>query len=298
MERIMKVRKNQYGYYERVDMPSLNSIQDMFQNKFFQGQIHTSYSNKYSEQEIRSFTRNAKKKEWVLQRFFSEDIKRNFLDVGCGEGYVLNYFYQKGWNVTGIDLSDYGLSVHNPQLQEFVRKGDCNVILEEMVQQNKKFDVVNSDLFIECCTDLIRTLKNMKQVIHKETGIVLIRVGNYLSPLHKKLLEQGTLQEDTWFNRNANYSYFGKESLNNLLEKLGFQCLEWYGDTFMDFNLMNPLTDYYKVEGAGKICYKAMLDSEDIIEDSSLENMIKLEKIMGEMGMGRHIMCVCKIGRE
>ena len=64
-----------------------------------------------------------------------------------------------------------------------------------------------------------------------------------------------------------NLAYFNQESLKNILEILGYECIEWYGDSFIDFNLMNPLTDYYKIENIGKVCYKAMLDIEDIMED-------------------------------
>lgn len=214
--------------------------------------------------------------------------------VGCGEGYVVDYFYQKNWKVTGIDLSDYGVSVHNPQMRKFVEKGDCNVILGKVIQQDRKFDVVNSDLFVDCCAAPVQSLLNMKSVVRADTGIMIVRVANSLSPLHRKLFEQGTLQKDTWFNREGNYSYFGKDSLENLLVELGFECLAWYGDSFIDFNLVNPITNYYTQDGVGKFCYNAMLEAEDIIEDESLEKMVALEKIMGDMGFGRHITCVCK----
>lgn len=289
-----QVKRNQYGYYERVDMPSSDDICNMFENQYYQGKMITSYSNQYSEREIRGFIRNAKKKECILQKYQPVDTEKELLDVGCGEGYVLDYFYQKNWKVKGIDLSDYGVIVHNPQMQKFVEKGDCNVILREVIQQDRKFDVVNSDLFIDCCADPVKSLMNMKSVVRADTGIMIVRVTNNLSPLHKKLLEEGILQKDTWLNRWGNYSYFDKDSLENLLVELGFQCLAWYGDSFIDFNLLNPLTDYYKSDDAGKPCYYAMLDVEDIIENESLEKMVELEKIMGDMGFGRHITCVCK----
>lgn len=291
---ITQVKRNQYGYYERVDMPSSENICNMFENQYYQGEVTTSYSQQYSDREIRSFTRNARKKEYIFHKYLPAETKKELLDVGCGEGYVLNYFFQKDWKVTGIDLSAYGIAAHNPQMQKFVEKGDCNVILREIIQQHKQFDVVNSDLFVDCCTDPIRSLINMKSVVRSDTGIMIVRVTNSMSPLHKKLLEQGILQKDTWFNRCGNYSYFDKNSLKNLLEELGFECLAWYGDAFMDFNLINPITDYYKVDGVGKACYYAMLDIEDIIENESLEKMVELEKVMGDMGFGRHITCVCK----
>lgn len=295
----MEIRKNQYGYYERISKSNKDEIKEMFINEFYQGTAGTvSYVDQYSEQELRSFARNAAKKELMIKKYSKADGKKSLLDIGCGEGYVLDYFYKKGWEVTGLDLSEYGLLTHNSHMREFLLQGDCNVCLKDIAEQGKKFDVINTDLYIECCVDPIKTLENVKSVIMPDVGIVIVRVANCLSPLHIQLLENGILQENTWFNRTGNFSYFGKESLKNLLEDLGYECMEWYGDTFVDFNLINPLTDYYRAEGAGKTCYKAMLDIEDIMENVSIEKMVELEKVMGDMGLGRHITCVCRVRQE
>lgn len=294
-----KIRLNNYGYYERSIMPSTESISEMYENQFYQGEAESkTYYQEYSEQEMRSFVRNAAKKELMIRPHLKEHGTKKILDVGCGEGYILDYFYKKGWSVTGIDLSEYGILNHNPHLREFLEKGDCNQILEEMKENQELFDVVNADLFIECCADPVTTLKQLREVIKPDSGLAIIRVANCLSPLHKELLARGVLQENTWFDRTGNYAYFGKETLGHFLEKMGFACLEWYGDTFVDFNLINPVANYYDVDGVGKADYKAMLDIEDIMEDVSLEKMVELEKVMGDMGMGRHITCICRVKED
>ncbi len=36
---------------------------------------------------------------------FSDNQKKiSFLDIGCGEGYALKYFYENGYKVLGIDF--------------------------------------------------------------------------------------------------------------------------------------------------------------------------------------------------
>lgn len=293
----MALKLNRFGYYERIEENI--AVGEMYENQFYQGklEIETSYSEAYSDQEKRFFERNAAKKEIIINRFMSTEKKKSMLDLGCGEGYVLNYFMKRRWNVTGIDLSDYGLNKNNPHLKEFVKKGDCMQIIEEMSNRNIKFDVINTDLFIECFSDpskLPELLDNIKKIVLSE-GLLFIRVGNYFSPLHKELMKRGILKQDTWCDRLGNTVYFGKDTLKNFLTEMGYDCLEWYGDSFLDFNLINPIANYYNVEGVGKACYQAMLDIEDIIAEESLEKMVEMEKIMGSMGFGRHITCVCKV---
>ena len=98
----MKVKKNKYGYYERIDMPSTDKFNEMYTEEFYQGKAgSTSYNHEYTEQEFRNFVRNAAKKELVINRLIKTSGKKSFLDIGCGEGYVLDYFYKRGWEVTG-----------------------------------------------------------------------------------------------------------------------------------------------------------------------------------------------------
>lgn len=293
----MAVKWNQFGYYERIEDDF--DIEEMYENQFYQEETgkQTSYFKSYSEQEKRYFKRNGAKKEMILKKIMSLEKKRSMLDLGCGEGFVMDYFFENGWDVTGIDLSDYGLTMHNPHLKQFIKKGNCMALVEEMINQNIEFDFINSDLFMECLSNssmLHVLLNNLKELFSPE-GVLFIRVGNYFSPLHKELMKRGILEQDTWCDRMGNTAYFGKDTLKHFLEEIGYECLEWYGDSFLDFNLINPAANYYKVEGAGKACYQAMLDIEDLIAEESLEKMVEMEKIMGSMGFGRHITCVCKV---
>lgn len=292
----MEVKLNQYGYYERKENGS--GLEKIFENQFYQGKagVETSYSEQYLAQEERFFRRNAAKKEVIIKKLMS-DGKKRLLDLGCGEGYTMDYFFKKGWCVTGVDLSDCGLNMHNSHLKDFLKKGNCMQIVEEMQKQNMQFDVINADLFLECLSDsslLFQLLNILKKMISSD-GLFFMRVGNYFSPLHTELMKRGVLNKDTWCDRMGNVVYFGKDTLKNFLEEVGYDCLEWYGDSFLDFNLINPISNYYNVEGAGKACYQAMMDIEDIMANESLEKLVELERVMGSMGLGRHITCVCKV---
>ena len=94
--------------------PTLEERKNEFENEYYQ-QSMASYQNEYSEKELKMFRNIIKRKEMLIDDGLKKagNIKdkndKKFLDVGCGEGFVLNYFYNSGWNVTGIDFSSYGI---------------------------------------------------------------------------------------------------------------------------------------------------------------------------------------------
>lgn len=285
-----KVQLTRHGYYEIKDKPISKEFGNIMENAYYQEGVDGYYESTYSDKEIAYLERNMRKKEFIIQ-CHNKDAK-DILDIGCGEGFLLQYFHKKGWNVCGIDLSEYGVKTHNPEMFSFLRKGDCVDILDSFYTEGKRFDVVNMDLSLECSLDPENILKHSYKILN-ENGILVVRVANYLSPLHRELLSRGILKEEEWFDRYMNFYYFGKDELIRFLADYQYECLAVYGDAFMDFNLLNPLTNYYDIKDAGRTCYLAMLDAEEIIENVSLEKMVELEKILGDMGFGRHITCIC-----
>ncbi|MFW6231238.1 MAG: class I SAM-dependent methyltransferase [Nanoarchaeota archaeon] len=136
-----------------------------------------------------------------------------WLDVGCGEGYLLSILHKKEphWKITGIDIGDEELALARKALpdQRFV-KGQAY----ELPFKDDSFDLVAANEVLEHVKKPSRMLKEMKRVSSK---YVLISVPN-----------------EPWF-RIANvirmkYLYrlgdtpghvqnFSKRSLERLLEK-------------------------------------------------------------------------------
>lgn len=123
-----KVFLNEYGFYELKNKPTLEERKNEFENEYYQ-QSMASYQNEYSEKELKMFHNSIKRKEMLINNSLEKagNIKnekdRRILDVGCGEGFVLNYFYNNGWDVTGIDFSSYGIEHNNPDMNEYL--GNC-----------------------------------------------------------------------------------------------------------------------------------------------------------------------------
>lgn len=291
-----KVFLNEYGFYELKNKPTLEERKNEFENEYYQ-QSMASYQNEYSEKELKMFHNSIKRKEMLINNSLEKvgNIKnekdRRILDVGCGEGFVLNYFYNNGWDVTGIDFSSYGIEHNNPDMNEYLLKGDCDEILPELIRKGEKYDVINMDAFLDMALNPKNVLDNCTELLD-ENGVLVVKVANNYSRLQLHLLENGKLKKEYWLDEKGHPSYFGKDSLKTFVEANGYEMIDLSCESLIDLNLFNDLTNYYEVPGVGKKCYEARVEMENMYNDISPELSLELFRIYAQMGFGREIVGV------
>lgn len=291
-----KVFLNEYGFYELKNKPTLEERKNEFENEYYQ-QSMASYQNEYSEKELKMFHNSIKRKEMLINNSLEKtgNIKnekdRRILDVGCGEGFVLNYFYNNGWDVTGIDFSSYGIKHNNPDMNEYLLKGDCDEILPELIRKGEKYDVINMDAFLDMALNPKKVLDNCTELLD-ENGVLVVKVANNYSRLQLHLLENGKLKKEYWLDEKGHPSYFGKDSLKTFVEANGYEMIDLSCESLIDLNLFNDLTNYYEVPGIGKKCYEARVEMENMYNDISPELTLELFRIYAQMGFGREIVGV------
>ena len=79
-----------------------------------------------------------------------------------------------------------------------------------------------------------------------ERSILVIKVANNYSNLQRMLLQKGEMKEEYWLDDPDHTGYFNREGMIARLEGNGFECMDFYGDTFVDFQLVNPFSNYYE----------------------------------------------------
>src|SRR5690606_1488856 len=99
------------------------------------------------------------------------------LDVGCGEGFVLAYFQKHGWSVRGIDYSDFGIKNFNPDLVANFEKGDIYTIIDKMIKDEDKFDVLWLGNVLEHVPDPVKLLLDLRKLL-SVNGSLVITVPN------------------------------------------------------------------------------------------------------------------------
>lgn len=285
-----KVKINKYGYYQLKNMPSEEEQDAYFSNIYFQ-ERKGNYEDCYSEEERKLFRYKFVQKEVLIKKYLKTEAPIRFLDVGCGEGFALAYFKEKGYEVTGIDLSIYGVNHHNPDLLPCVIQGRSEKILQRFIEEKKTFDVINLDQILDMVLDPEWLLELIKQVL-SDSGVLLIKVANNYSYIQTKLLDEGRLDKEYWLDEEGHPSYFNKQGLVNLCDALGFECVDLLGESFIDMNLLNEHTNYYQNPTVGKSCYNARVEIENHLYQESMEDTMEISRRLGRLGLGREIIGV------
>ncbi|MBM3861767.1 MAG: class I SAM-dependent methyltransferase [Verrucomicrobia bacterium] len=136
------------------------------------------------------------------------------LDIGCYEGYFLHEARNKGWNCYGVEPNRGGASYAQNVLHLNVKQ--C--VLEKTGFERNSFDVITVLATLEHIPDPYSLLMKIREIM-KEDGILIVTVPTvpfYLPFIRSK-----------WrMFIGDHYYFFTDTSMNNLLNKAGFELNE------------------------------------------------------------------------
>ena len=293
-------QNEQYGFFELGNMYR-KSMQDFYKDEYYQNDYSVYNHAEYEDIDIEHKNNFYATKQYVLHKFgkmSEEDSSKQFciLDIGAGEGYALAFFHKNGWNVTGIDLSSYGITQHNPQMREYLLQGDFEKVLRQLSDENKQFDFINADYVLEHVPDPEMFFKLVKGVCHNET-ILCVTVPNDYSTMQLLAYDMGRIDVPFWVTAETSehFSYFSVDSLSALGEGVGYQTITALADWPIDFFLLHPETNYQNNSSVGHDCHIACTRLENAICKKSIDDAVKLFCSLADAGIGRSISIYFKL---
>lgn len=294
MEEFRDVFLNKYGFYELKDKPNAEAQQKMFENEYYQEGISVSYEKKYSKEQLENTNYKLQQREVMIKKYTeNSENKLSVLDIGCGEGFLVSYLNKNGYDVYGIDYSIYGVKLHNPHIENLVFQGDSTEIIKRFIKEHRKFDVINMDSVLDMMVDPDETINLCRQIL-SDTGTFIVKVANNYSELQRYLLRNGKLSKEFWLDNPGHPYYFNKDGFESFFNDHSFKMVDIYGESFIEFNLFNDLTNYYENTSVGKACYNARVQSENYLYNISIDDVLKLQHILGKMGIGRELIGIFK----
>ncbi|HYD79820.1 MAG TPA: class I SAM-dependent methyltransferase [Paucimonas sp.] len=284
------LQRNRFGFHELKDKPTPEALQQWYAETYYQETPDTGYEQVYSPEE-QAFIRNKiEQKYLVLGRLMALENPAGlrFLDVGCGEGWSLRYFTDRGWDGRGLDYSEYGCKHQNPDLLPRVTTGDIHHNLKALVGEGRQFDCIWLDNVLEHVLDPLAILGDMHALL-AERGVLMIEVPNDCSVIQHHLLEAGIISKSYWIAPFEHISYFNKEGLLNICAEVGLECQDMMADYPIDFSLFNKLTNFVEDKATGKACHQQRIALENFLHGISPEKTNALYRALADLGLGRQI---------
>ncbi|GAA3980693.1 class I SAM-dependent methyltransferase [Hymenobacter antarcticus] len=307
------LRLNEYGFYEIKHKPTPGELRDYYARRYYQENL-TTYQAAYPPAELEHIEGKLRLRHWVLQELrkgknpavdatdataaaTESDAAaaagtasgRRFLDIGCGEGWALDYFQRQGWEVLGLDFSSFSLEKFHPALREYLRTGDLYEELRKLVAAGQQFEVLWLDNVLEHVLEPADLLRLCRALV-KPAGVLVVDVPNDFSALQQHLLDSGQIDRPFWVVLPDHLSYFNPTGLRNLAEATGWHVTKTLGDQPIDLNLLNPNANYVVNREAGKGAHHARLEQDNLLlRTTPLPAVAAYYEALAGVGLGRSI---------
>lgn len=183
--------------------------------------MEIAFNGAESEKTIKNYV-GSKKKFWKLLGYKDriDEIKKFhpnakiLLDVGCGAGFFLDYAKFRGYEVYGIEISDWGYQAANKKLNIKVFKSDLDEIPKGAIPTP---DVITMYDVLEHSLDPKLMLSRSYRLLKKD-GILIINLPNissFVSKINGKYWNKLIPPNHTF--------HFNKETLFNLVQSSKFK---------------------------------------------------------------------------
>jgi 2-polyprenyl-3-methyl-5-hydroxy-6-metoxy-1,4-benzoquinol methylase len=286
----MTPTRHSLGYFEANPKPSEEELSEYYARKYYQNN-QAGYAQAYDTEEVEGIRSNLKVKEALIEQFASPGAVRSMLDIGCGEGFAISYFSERGWDVLGLDFSDHAIKQHNPKYADRFIAGDFRPLLKDLANKGRQFGVLWLDNVLEHVIDPLELLQQCLAVT-QPGGLVMIDVPNDFSALQAEARALGTIDRDFWVVLPDHLSYFNDDGLRNLARSAGWEHCRTISDFPIDFNLLHPSANYVADRSVGKAAHRQRIRLTNLFSRISVEKTVALYAALADLGLGRSINAV------
>jgi SAM-dependent methyltransferase len=160
------------------------------------------------------------------------------LDVGCATGTLLELARLRGWDVNGVDISEYATGIARDYYCLDVFTGE----LRDAEYGEGQFDVVVMDDLIEHVADPAALVRESRRIL-RPGGILTVNTPNRSGLWH-------LLMGRRWFHyRQMEHTFFFSPTvMTDLLERDGFKVLEIHSSSkIIDLNYAFGRLRYYNM---------------------------------------------------
>lgn len=282
-----KAAKMDSGYYSAQPLPNKEMLSEFYSQVYYQESASTTYQSTYTDDELKQ----KKLRADLLLHTISQvsDLEKGaFLEVGCGEGFLLNSALNKGLDVEGIDFSIHGINSFHPELTDRVHTGDAFDILERFIADGKTVDFCVLQNILEHVIEPVKLINSVKAIL-SDKGVLVITVPNDYSGMQNRVMELGFSDREYWFLPPQHLHYFNIDTLNIFVKENGFEVLDSFGDFPIEMFLFHEGSNYVHNPINGKGAHRARITLDLLLSENGLQSYHLFCQAMTACGIGRNV---------
>lgn len=282
------------GYVTTTPQPTPEQLSRFYAETYYQAPQSSTYQVSYDELELNYKKMKCDALMQALSGYCQEEGS-SFLDIGAGEGFLLNAAHQRGFDVTGLDFSAYGVEKFFPELSSRHVAGDVFASLGELVAQGRKYDVCTSTNVLEHVIDPDMFLGLVKKVMGPNT-VFALTVPNDFSDIQRLAVEEGMIDREFWFVPPHHLQYFNTDNLVPYLVKNGFEVVDAFSDFPVDLYLLHSESNYIMKPASGRDANRARMHHDlMIVRKYGLDRYLDYYRAMFKVGIGRDINVIVRL---
>ncbi|WP_299616735.1 bifunctional 2-polyprenyl-6-hydroxyphenol methylase/3-demethylubiquinol 3-O-methyltransferase UbiG [Pelagibius sp.] len=271
------------GFATVTEKPTPQELEAFYNDLYFGEDSKNQYAKDYTDKEILHKYIDCREAGAV-----SGLSSGSLLDVGCGEGFFLKYFSERDWAVRGLDFTAQGVERHFPELIDRLETGNLFELLTREAEGGARYDLVVCNNVLEHVIDPLKLLEDLKGVV-APGGVVRLAVPNDGSWLQQLVVELGHARPDFWVCPPEHLSYFTVESLQALLERVGWHLREILTAFPIELYQVNDASNYARERSLGRAAHFARVDFEVALCEQSLEKLLAFRCGCAAAGIGRNM---------
>lgn len=284
------------GWVSASPLPSRDELRSFYADLYYQSVQSATYQESYGDLDLRH---KGLRCDLLLHALRERGLASGaaFLDVGAGEGFLMDAADRAGFEVTGLDYSAFGVAKFFPRLEGRLQAGDVIELLARLAADGRRFDACSALNVLEHVLDPAQLLAAMGSVLAPD-GMLAITVPNDYSKLQALLRAEGLLDRDFWFSPPQHLSYFNAENLPRFCAAHGFELVDAFSDFPVDLYLLHPGSNYISRPAAGPDAHRARLRYDLLIAEKGLGPYLNLYRALFQVGSGRNITVLLRRAEE
>lgn len=276
-------KENKFKFIEAKPKPTNTYLKNFYKKIYFNKKVSSTYNFNYSLEELKN--RNMRSDFYIkITKNILKKKKPKFLDIGAGEGFLLNSAFKNKFDFLGVDFQSNQINKFHPHLMKNFIKSDPEKFLVKI--SDNSFDVISSQFVLEHLKHPVKFMNNIKKKI-KKNGIIIISIPNDFKDFQNLLLKKKLVKKKYWFSPPQHLNYFNNKNISFFFTKLRLNIIESVSDFPIEIFLSLNKSNYTNNKKKGKDSHNSRLMIDNFILSQKHDKALNFYKACLDCGLGR-----------